>query len=158
MIMKSIFGPFILRRLKSEMVQQLVPKIQRVEYVIMEKQEEDAYGEAVEEYCKNSRACIAKLSESDLHNIVGILPQRQNSNYFIQFRKAEDCHHLIGQTRPVTIYRLVMKGAVDENVYEIAKRKLTLDAAVLESGIDIDNERDAFEKTMGQILSSLLMS
>lgn len=30
--MKSILGPFILRRLKSDVMQQLVPKIQRVCY------------------------------------------------------------------------------------------------------------------------------
>ncbi|GMI75232.1 CHROMATIN REMODELING 19 [Hibiscus trionum] len=334
--MKSILGPFILRRLKSDVMQQLVPKIQRVEYVIMEKQQENAYREAIEEYRTISRARIAKLSECDLNNIVRIIPQRQISNYFVQFRKianhpllvrriyddddvvqfaerlhsmgvfectlnrvveelknysdfsihqlllhygitggkgtlsdehvmlsakcqvlaellpslkrsghrvlifsqwtsmldilewtldvigvtyrrldgstqvtdrqtivddfnndtsifacllstraggqglnltgadtvvihdmdfnpqkdrqAEDRCHRIGQTRPVTIYRLVTKGTVDENVYEIAKRKLTLDAAVLESGIDVGDEDDTSEKTMGQILSSLLMS
>ncbi|MBA0689128.1 hypothetical protein Goari_006868 [Gossypium aridum] len=334
--MKSILGPFILRRLKSDVMQQLVPKMQRVEHVIMEKQQEDAYREAIEEYRTISRARIAKLSESDMNNIVGILPQRQISNYFVQFRKianhpllvrriyndedvvcfarrlhsmgvfectldrvieelknyndfsinrilirygitggkgtlsdeyvmlsakcqalakllpslkrsghrvlifsqwtsmldilewtldvigvtykrldgstqvtdrqtivddfnndtsifacllstraggqglnltgadtviihdmdfnpqidrqAEDRCHRIGQIRPVTIYRLVTKGTVDENVYEIAKRKLTLDAAVLESGIDIENEGDTSEKTMGQILTSLLMN
>ncbi|KAB2053070.1 hypothetical protein ES319_A12G162300v1 [Gossypium barbadense] len=334
--MKSILGPFILRRLKSVVMQQLVPKMQRVEHVIMEKQQEDAYREAIEEYRTISRARIAKLSESDMNNIVGILPQRQISNYFVQFRKianhpllvrriyndedivrfakrlhsmgvfectldrvieelknyndfsinrllirhgitggkgtlsdeyvmlsakcqalakllpslkrsghrvlifsqwtsmldilewtldvigvtykrfdgstqvtdrqtivddfnndtsifvcllstraggqglnltgadtviihdmdfnpqidrqAEDRCHRIGQIRPVTIYRLVTKGTVDENVYEIAKRKLTLDAAVLESGIAIENEGDTSEKTMGQILTSLLMN
>ncbi|KAL4278766.1 hypothetical protein GQ457_03G010830 [Hibiscus cannabinus] len=333
--MKSILGPFILRRLKSDVMQQLVPKIQRVEYVIMEKQQENAYKEAIEEYRAISRARIAKLSASDLNNIVGIIPRRQISNYFVQFRKianhpllvrqiyddddvvrfakrlhsmgvfectldrvvaelknysdfsihqlllryeitggkgtlsdehvmlsakcqalaellpslkrsghrvlifsqwtsmldilewtldvigvtyrrldgstqvterqnivddfnndtsifacllstraggqglnltgadtvvihdmdfnpqidrqAEDRCHRIGQTRPVTIYRLVTKGTVDENVYEIAKRKLTLDAAVLESGMDVGNGHDTSEKTMGQILSSLLM-
>ncbi|KAK5776730.1 hypothetical protein PVK06_044693 [Gossypium arboreum] len=318
--MKSILGPFILRRLKSVVMQQLVPKMQRVEHVIMEKQQEDAYREAIEEYRTISRARIAKLSESDMNNIVGILPQRQISNYFVQFRKianhpllvrriyndedvvrfakrlhsmgvfectldrvieelknyndfsinrllirygitggkgtlsdeyvmlsakcqalakllpslkrsghrvlifsqwtsmldildtqvtdrqtivddfnndtsifvcllstraggqglnltgadtviihdmdfnpqidrqAEDRCHRIGQIRPVTIYRLVTKGTVDENVYEIAKSKLTLDAAVLESGIAIENEGDTSEKTMGQILTSLLMN
>lgn len=49
------------------------------------------------------------------------------------------------------------KGTVDENVYEIAKRKLGLDAAVLESVEDI-NEGDMPEKTMGEILSAILMS
>ncbi|XVF02946.1 hypothetical protein REPUB_Repub04eG0218400 [Reevesia pubescens] len=334
--MKSILGPFILRRLKADVMQQLVPKIQRVEYVIMEKRQEDAYREAIDEYRTISRARIAKLSECDMNNIVGTLPQRQISNYFVQFRKianhpllvrriyndedvirfakrlhsmgvfectldrviqelknyndfsihrlllrygitggkgtlsdeyvmlsakcqalakllpslkrsghrvlifsqwtsmldilewtldvievtyrrldgstpvtdrqtivddfnndtsifacllstraggqglnltgadtvvihdmdfnpqidrqAEDRCHRIGQTRPVTIYRLVTKGTVDENVYEIAKRKLTLDAAVLESGMDVDNEGDTSEKTMGQILASLLLS
>lgn len=47
------------------------------------------------------------------------------------------------------------RNTVDENVYEIAKRKLTLDAAILESGAQIENEGDA--KTMGEILSSLLL-
>ncbi|GLT96791.1 hypothetical protein SLE2022_143900 [Rubroshorea leprosula] len=333
--MKSILGPFILRRLKSDVMQQLVPKIQQVEYVIMEKQQDDAYREAIEEYRAASQARIAKLSKVNLSN--GILPRRQISNYFIQFRKianhpllvrriyndkdivrfakilhpigafgfectldrvieelkgyndfsihrlllhyginvgkgilsdnhvmlsakcqalaellpslkrgghrvlifsqwtsmldilewtldvigvtyrrldgstqvtdrqtivdafngdtsifacllstraggqglnltgadtvvihdmdfnpqidrqAEDRCHRIGQTKTVTIYRLVTKGTVDENVYEIAKRKLTLDAAVLESGMDVDNEGDMSEKTMGEILSSLLM-
>jgi SWI/SNF-related matrix-associated actin-dependent regulator 1 of chromatin subfamily A len=49
----------------------------------------------------------------------------------------------------------VTKGTVDENVYEIAKRKLVLDAAVLESGMEVNNEGDTL--TMGEILSSLLM-
>lgn len=49
------------------------------------------------------------------------------------------------------------KGTVDENVYEIAKRKLILDAAVLESGVEVDTEGDTSDKTMGEILSSLLL-
>ncbi|KAF5737795.1 protein CHROMATIN REMODELING 19 [Tripterygium wilfordii] len=336
--MKSILGPFILRRLKSDVMQQLSPKIQRVEYVLMEKEQEYAYKESIEDYRAASRARMAKLSEVDLNDIVRVLPRRQISNYFVQFRKianhpllvrriysdndairfakklhpvgafgfectldrvieelksyndfsihrlllqygvtdkkgilsdkhvmlsakcralaellpslrkqghrvlifsqwtsmldilewtldvmgltyrrldgstqvterqtivdafnndtsifacllstraggqglnltgadtvvihdmdfnpqidrqAEDRCHRIGQTKPVTIYRLVTKGTVDENVYEIAKRKLTLDAAVLECGVEADNEGgDASEKTMGEILSSLLM-
>lgn len=53
--------------------------------------------------------------------------------------------------------RLVTKGTVDENVYEIAKRKLILDAAVLENGMDLENENALSEKTMGEILSALLL-
>ncbi|KAG5236737.1 protein CHROMATIN REMODELING [Salix suchowensis] len=332
--MKSILGPFILRRLKSDVMQQLVPKIQRVQYVSMEKHQDCAYKEAIEEYRAVSHARIAKVSNGDSNTIVGVLPRRQISNYFVQFRKianhpllvrrvysdedvicfakklhpkgafgfectlervieelksyndfsihrlllyhdinekkgilsdkyvmlsakcralaellpdlkkcghrvlifsqwtsmldilewtldvlgvtyrrldgstqvtdrqaivdafnndtsinacllstraggqglnltgadtviihdldfnpqidrqAEDRCHRIGQTKPVTIYRLVTKGTVDENVYEIAKRKLVLDAAVLESGMEVNNEGDTL--TMGEILSSLL--
>ncbi|GMP62925.1 hypothetical protein CsSME_00024837 [Camellia sinensis var. sinensis] len=72
-------------------------------------------------------------------------------------RQAEDRCHRIGQTKPVTIYRLVTKDTVDENVYEIAKRKLVLDAAVLESGVEVDNDGDTSDKTMGEILSTLLL-
>lgn len=46
---------------------------------------------------------------------------------------------------------------MDENVYEIAKRKLTLDAAVLESGMEVGDEGNTANKTMGEILSSILM-
>lgn len=50
------------------------------------------------------------------------------------------------------------KSTVDENIYEIAKRKLVLDAAVLESGVHVDDDGDTPEKTMGEILASLLMA
>ncbi|KAB2626032.1 SWI/SNF-related matrix-associated actin-dependent regulated protein 1B [Pyrus ussuriensis x Pyrus communis] len=80
------------------------------------------------------------------------------------YRQAEDRCHCIGQVKPVTIYRiitchvlyrLVTKATVDENVYEIAKGKLVLDAAVLESGVERDNEGDT--STMGEILLKLLL-
>ncbi|KAL5721619.1 DNA helicase [Ranunculus cassubicifolius] len=334
---KSILGPFILRRLKSDVMQQLVPKTQKVEYVVMEKHQNEAYKESVEEYRTATAARLSKLSNGTSNSVVGILPKRQISNYFVQFRKianhpllvrrlysdedvvrfaemlyskgafgfecgleraisevksyndfsihrlllsyfgpeekgilrdkyvfisakckalsellprlkreghralifsqwtsmldilewaldvigvrykrldgstqvterqnivdsfnndpsffacllstraggqglnltgadtviihdmdfnpqidrqAEDRCHRIGQTKPVTVYRLVTKDTVDENVYKIAKRKLTLDAAVLESGMEVDADCSISEKTMGEILSALLM-
>ncbi|KZV49370.1 protein CHROMATIN REMODELING 19 [Dorcoceras hygrometricum] len=334
--MKSILGPFILRRLKSDVMQQLVPKTQKVEYVLMGKQQEDAYQEAIENYRTASHSRVTRSSETCRHDIASILPRRQISNYFFEFRKianhpllvrriytdddivrfakmfhpkgvfgfectlervieelrtyndfsihrlllyygdtnakgilckehvmvsgkcralaellpalyqyghrvlifsqwtsmldilewaldvigvtyrrldgstqvterqtivdtfnkdtsifacllstraggqglnltgadtviihdmdfnpqidrqAEDRCHRIGQTKPVTVYRLVTKNTVDENVYEIAKRKLTLDAAVLESGLQVDNQGDVPDKTMAEILSSML--
>lgn len=73
-------------------------------------------------------------------------------------RQAEDRCHRIGQTKPVTVYRLVIKGTVDEDIYKIAKRKLTLDAAVLESGAEAvaDNNSENDVLTMGAILSAIL--
>lgn len=56
----------------------------------MERPQEDAYRVAIEEYRAVSRARIAKLSDADLATIVGVLPQRQISNYFVQFRKVSD--------------------------------------------------------------------
>jgi SWI/SNF-related matrix-associated actin-dependent regulator 1 of chromatin subfamily A len=72
-------------------------------------------------------------------------------------RQAEDRCHRIGQQKPVTIYRLVTKGSVDENIYEIARRKLVLDAAILQSGAELEDSTDVPEKTMGEILASLLL-
>ncbi|KAF1002295.1 protein CHROMATIN REMODELING 19 [Apium graveolens] len=332
--MKSILGPFILRRLKSDVMQQLVPKIQKVNYVVMDRQQVDAYKEAIEEYRAASHARMSKSAAAKSNYVA--LPKRQINNYFVQFRKianhpllvrriyndedvvrfakklhpkgvfgfectlervieelksyndfsihqlllyhdiadkkgvlsdehvmfsakcrelakllpslhhgghrvlifsqwtsmldilewaleiigvsyrrldgstqvtdrqtivdtfnnntsifacllstraggqglnltgadtviihdmdfnpqidrqAEDRCHRIGQTKPVTIYRLVTKDTVDENIYEIAKRKLILDAAVLESGVEVEKE-EIHEKTMGEILSKLLL-
>ncbi|KAG0452953.1 hypothetical protein HPP92_025617 [Vanilla planifolia] len=334
---KSILGPFILRRLKSDVMQQLVPKIQHVEYVVMGKEQSVAYNDAISEYRAASEARKAKFSSKKPNDAFCLLPSRQISNYFMQFRKianhpllvrrvyndedvdhiakalypkgvfgfectlerviqeirgyndfsihqlllmygdlgtnevltnehvlgsakcqaladllpclhnkgnrvlifsqwtamldilewalevigvtyrrldgstpvaerqtivdsfnndlsifacllstraggqglnligadtviihdmdfnpqmdrqAEDRCHRIGQVKPVTVYRLVTKGTVDENIYEIARRKLVLDAAVLESGTALENDDDVPQKTMGEILSSLLL-
>ncbi|GAB2217825.1 hypothetical protein Drorol1_Dr00001037 [Drosera rotundifolia] len=335
--MKSILGPFILRRLKSDVMLQLAPKIQRIEHVYMEKEQEDAYREAIDEYRTFALARLRKSTEVDARSISTILPRRQISNYFVQFRKianhpllvrriyndedvirlakklfhkgvfgyectldkvieeiksysdftihqllfntgiedrkgtlsdkqvmasakcqalakllpslkegghrvlifsqwtsmldilewtldvigvtyrrldgsthvterqtivdtfnndttifacllstraggqglnligadtviihdldfnpqidrqAEDRCHRIGQTKNVTIYRLVTKNTVDESVHDIAKRKLVLDAAVLECGAEVENGEDVPEKTMGEILSAILL-
>lgn len=335
---KSILGPFILRRLKSDVMQQLVQKNHKVEFLTMVPEQADAYKEAIEEYRSASLARLAKSTGSDISNVVNFLPRRQISNYFMQFRKianhpllvrrlytdsdvdslarklhprgafgfectldrvrdellgyndfslhqlslsyggvgargtlddryalcsakcqalakllpvlhreghralifsqwtsmldilewaldtigmtyrrldgstqvterqtivdtfnndptifacllstraggqglnligadtviihdmdfnpqmdrqAEDRCHRIGQTKAVTVYRLVTKGTVDENIYEIAKRKLVLDAAVLESGEEITNDTDSDARTMGEILAAILAS
>lgn len=59
----------------------------QVEYVVVEKEQADAYKEAIEEYRAASQARIAKTSEVNSNSILGVLPRRQISNYFVQFRK-----------------------------------------------------------------------
>ncbi|WVZ86747.1 hypothetical protein U9M48_033483 [Paspalum notatum var. saurae] len=333
---KSILGPFTLRRLKSDVMQQLVPKIQHVKFVLMDTEQSKAYKNAIDEYRAACQARSAKSFTDISNNVVGLIPKRQISNYFTQFRKianhpllirriysdkdvdriasllypkgafgfecsleraiqelksyndfaihqllisygdagtkgaltdehvfasakcqalaellpslandghrvlifsqwttmldilewalevigvayrrldggtpvterqtivdtfnndrsifacllstraggqglnligadtviihdmdfnpqmdrqAEDRCHRIGQQKPVTIYRLVTKDSVDENIYEIARRKLVLDAAILQSGAELDNSTDVPEQTMGEILASIL--
>ncbi|GJZ94692.1 hypothetical protein Tco_0666895 [Tanacetum coccineum] len=47
---------------------------------------------------------------------------------------------------------------VDENVYEITKRKLVLDDVMLEFGMEIENKGELLDnKTMGEIISFLLL-
>lgn len=53
----------------------------------MEKEQNDAYKEAIEQYRAASRARIAKTSLANSNSIFGVLPRRQISNYFVQFRK-----------------------------------------------------------------------
>lgn len=47
-------------------------------------------------------------------------------------RQAEDRCHRLGQTRPVWVHRMVLRGTVDNNIFQIAQRKLRLDKEVLE--------------------------
>jgi acetylglutamate kinase len=42
--------------------------------------------------------------------------------------------HRIGQTRPVTVYRLTLQGTVEERILQVARQKLALAIAV--SGVD----------------------
>ena len=71
----------------------------------------------------HARACIpAVLHDGDFN------PQID--------RQAEDRAHRLGQTRPVTVYRMVTSDTVDEQIAQIAQRKLTLDAAVLRADGD----------------------
>ncbi|GJP54386.1 hypothetical protein CLOM_g13479 [Closterium sp. NIES-68] len=84
-------------------------------------------------------------------------------------RQAEDRCHRIGQTRPVTVMRLVTRATVDEGILNIAQRKLSLDAALLSGGGEggTMNNRKGSEKgaggseeaqSMAAILSSILAS
>ena len=48
--------------------------------------------------------------------------------------QAQDRCHRIGQTRPVTIYRLVTESTVEENILKKAKQKKTLNRMVIKDG------------------------
>ncbi|XP_024019375.1 protein CHROMATIN REMODELING 19 [Morus notabilis] len=122
--MKSILGPFILRRLKSDVMQQLVPKIQKVEYVLMEKQQADAYSEAIEEYRAASRARMAKNSDTNPTNVFGVLPRKQISSYFFQLRKIA--------SHPLLVRRIYS----DEDVVRFARRLYPMGAFGFECSVD----------------------
>jgi len=46
-------------------------------------------------------------------------------------RQAEDRCHRIGQTKPVTVYKLLAEDCVDEDIFEMGERKSKLSKAVL---------------------------
>jgi SNF2 family DNA or RNA helicase len=56
-------------------------------------------------------------------------------------RQAEDRCHRLGQTRPVTVHRMVLQDTVDKNIYQIAQRKLRLDREVLEVRAELTEAR-----------------
>eukprot|EP01033_Poteriospumella_lacustris_P003447 gene3447-2545_t len=62
-------------------------------------------------------------------------------------KQAEDRCHRIGQTKPVTVYKLVTQGTVDEDIYEMGERKRQLSQAVLSDNskgkvVDVDDEEE----------------
>ncbi|XP_028159639.1 SWI/SNF-related matrix-associated actin-dependent regulator of chromatin subfamily A containing DEAD/H box 1 homolog [Ostrinia furnacalis] len=67
-------------------------------------------------------------------------------------KQAEDRCHRMGQTRPVTIYRLLSAGTIEEGIYQVAQEKLNLEKHV--TGAD---ENDAAEqKNVVRLLSAAL--
>ena len=58
--------------------------------------------------------------------------------------QASDRAHRIGQTRPVTVYRLVAKGTIEERIVELHRRKRDLAQRLLE-GADAPVRLDAAE-------------
>ena len=51
-------------------------------------------------------------------------------------RQAEDRCHRIGQTKPVTVYKMVTVHSVDESIFAIGQRKTELTKAILKSDPD----------------------
>lgn len=61
--------------------------------------------------------------------------------------QAIDRAHRIGQTRPVTIYRFVSEGTVEEKIVERAAKKLKIDHLIIQRGKPIQNKVSALEMT-----------
>ena len=59
----------------------------QVQIVCMGKEHDDAYKEAIEEYRAVSLARAPKSNGLDSNTVMQVLPRRQLSNYFVQFRK-----------------------------------------------------------------------
>ncbi|XP_068633292.1 SWI/SNF-related matrix-associated actin-dependent regulator of chromatin subfamily A containing DEAD/H box 1 homolog [Battus philenor] len=67
-------------------------------------------------------------------------------------KQAEDRCHRMGQTRPVTIYRLLSLGTIEEGIYQVAQEKLNLEKHV--TGAD-ENESTE-QKNVVRLLSAAL--
>jgi SWI/SNF-related matrix-associated actin-dependent regulator 1 of chromatin subfamily A len=48
--------------------------------------------------------------------------------------QAEDRCHRIGQKKPVTVYKLVAKDTVDDDIYAMQQRKALMNAAIMDNG------------------------
>ena len=55
--------------------------------------------------------------------------------------QAQDRAHRIGQTKPVTVYRFIAEGTIEEKIVERAEMKLHLDAVVIQQGRLIEQNK-----------------
>ena len=53
---------------------------------------------------------------------------------------AQDRCHRIGQTKPVTIIKMVAAGTVDEDIYNLGERKKELNKSVLNDAASKDKD------------------
>ncbi|KAK3921109.1 SWI/SNF-related matrix-associated actin-dependent regulator of chromatin subfamily A containing DEAD/H box 1-like protein [Frankliniella fusca] len=113
----------------------------------------------IDEYNKDSSILIFMLStragglginltSADTVIIHDVDPNPHND------KQAEDRSHRIGQTRPVTVIRMVSKGTIEENILTLAQEKL-----LLEKEVSCDEENDQSErKSVARLLKQALGS
>ena len=65
--------------------------------------------------------------------------------------QAQDRCHRLGQTKPVSVYRLVSENSVEEKIVERAQQKLKLDAMVVQQGRLKDKDKVAKEEIMAAV-------
>ncbi|KAI5735103.1 hypothetical protein M8J77_014178 [Diaphorina citri] len=67
-------------------------------------------------------------------------------------KQAEDRCHRVGQTKPVTIMRLISEGTVEENIFKVATEKLNLEKEVTSKDNDDEEESRNIEQLLHEAL------
>ena len=67
--------------------------------------------------------------------------------------QAEDRCHRIGQKKPVTVYKLVTKNTVDEDVYLMQEKKKLMSASIMDSAEEKKIKQDLLRAQIDRIRS-----
>lgn len=70
--------------------------------------------------------------------------------------QAEDRCHRIGQTKPVTVIKMVTTETVDDDIYTMQQRKTQMNAAILEKGGSIESAAE--KKKDQEAIKSMLQN
>ncbi|KAJ2962088.1 hypothetical protein NQZ79_g2815 [Umbelopsis isabellina] len=71
-------------------------------------------------------------------------------------KQAEDRAHRVGQTKDVTIIRLISEDTVEENIFKMANVKLRLDQSVSFDQNDDDSENGEKDENIKSLVQSAL--
>lgn len=67
-----------------------------------------------------------------------------------------DRAHRLGQTRQVTVYRLLVRGTIEERMRDRAKQKEHVQQVVMEGKVDAVNEKEEKEREKKEMALWLL--
>ncbi|ORX51986.1 hypothetical protein DM01DRAFT_1336977 [Hesseltinella vesiculosa] len=75
-------------------------------------------------------------------------------------RQAEDRAHRVGQTKDVTVYKLLAENSIEDNILAMAKVKIRLDESVsmIEQDTSTDDTSSLDRNDLNQLLRSVLLS
>ncbi|KAK7254125.1 helicase [Aureococcus anophagefferens] len=152
----TVLRPFMLRRIKKDVEKDLPPKREVKLYIGMTEMQRLWYTKILSKDAHTLNAPAGRTAWTSFNapgsekfafllstragglginlataDIVVLYDSDWNPQVDLQ---AMDRAHRIGQTKPVTVFRFVTEGTVEEKIIERADRKLFLDAAVIQQG------------------------
>ncbi len=132
--LRKMTSPFILRRKKEEVLKDLPAKLEEVRYVQIEGEQQKLYDAQVLRL-KNALG-EWEIPGQKMRVFAELTRIRQICcdpwwNVAAQ-NQATDRAHRIGQTRQVTVYRLIIKDTIEERILELQNTKRDLAESILE--------------------------
>ncbi|KAF7728852.1 hypothetical protein EC973_005478 [Apophysomyces ossiformis] len=117
----------------------------------------------IDEYNKNSEISVFLLSTKAGGFGINLTSANVVILYDIDFnpqndKQAEDRAHRVGQTRDVTVYRLISDRTIEEHMYKMAQIKIRLDHSISGTAEEQTQDEEQDEENMRSFLKTALFS